>query len=86
VDKRIRKLDLELARFEAEIQSRASRTLRNVDEILQKRGCSEIYFIMMLMCLIISLYMPLSGGNYTKSEEETATHKTSTKKQTQTSL
>jgi len=86
VDKRIRELDLGLARFEAEIQRRTFRTSRNVDESLQKRRCSEIYFIMMLMCLTISLCMSFSGGNYTKSEEETATHKTSAKKQTQRSL
>jgi len=90
VDKHIRKLDLELARFEADIQKRVFRTSRNVDESLQKRRCSEIYFIMMLMCMTISLCMSLSGGNYSTSEEETAihktTHKTSTKKQTQRSL
>ncbi|CAH1731113.1 unnamed protein product [Aphis gossypii] len=36
VDTHIRKLDVELARFEAEIQNRASRTSKNVNESLQK--------------------------------------------------
>ncbi|XP_027843498.1 inhibitor of growth protein 5-like isoform X1 [Aphis gossypii] len=38
VDTHIRKLDVELARFEAEIQNRASRTSKNVNESLQKGG------------------------------------------------
>jgi len=86
VDSHIRKLDVELARFETEIQNRASRTSKNVNESLQKGRCSEIYFIIMPMCLTIFLCMSLSGGNYTISEEETVTHKTSTKKQTLRSL
>jgi len=84
VDEYIQKLDSELTRFEGEMQDRASNTPRN-EGSLQKCRCSEIYFIMMLMCLTISLCVSLSGGrknnnketNYATSEEDT--YKTSKK-------
>lgn len=39
VDKHIRKLDSDLARFEAEIQDKAISATRNVEESSQKRKC-----------------------------------------------
>lgn len=91
MDQYIRKLDSELTRFEGEMHDRASSTAKN-EESLQKCRCSEIYFIMMLMCLTISLCVSLSGEhknndketNYTTSEEDT--YKTSKKKQPKKSL
>jgi len=92
VDEYIQKLDSELKRFEEEMQDRASSTPRYEEESLQKCRCSELYFIMMLMCVTISLCVSLSGGcknndketNYTTSEEDT--YKTSKKKQIKKSL
>lgn len=43
VDKHIRKLDSDLARFEAEIQDKAISATRNIEESSQKRKCSAIY-------------------------------------------
>lgn len=43
VDKHIRKLDSDLARFEAEIQDKAISATRSIEEGSQKRRC---YFIM----------------------------------------
>ncbi|XP_050520867.1 inhibitor of growth protein 4 [Daktulosphaira vitifoliae] len=42
VDKHIRKLDSDLARFEAEIQDKAISATRNVEECSQKRGRKKI--------------------------------------------
>jgi len=51
VDKHIRKLDSDLARFEAEIQDKAISATRNIEENSQKRRCSAIYCIVMPMCI-----------------------------------
>jgi len=47
VDKYIRKLDSDLARFEAEVQDKAISGMINIEEGSQKRKCSAIYCIMM---------------------------------------
>lgn len=43
VDKHIRKLDSDLARFEAEIQDKAISATRNVEESSQKRKCLQMF-------------------------------------------
>uniref|UniRef100_A0A2H8TVC7 Inhibitor of growth protein n=1 Tax=Melanaphis sacchari TaxID=742174 RepID=A0A2H8TVC7_9HEMI len=64
VDKHIRKLDSDLARFEAEIQDRAISSTRNVEEGLQKRGQRKFK----------------DKKKNASSEEETVLNKTSKKK------
>lgn len=50
MDKHIRKLDSDLARFEAEIQDKAISATRNVEESSQKRKC-----LLMLSTLIYNI-------------------------------
>lgn len=88
MDKHIRKLDSDLARFEAEIQDKAISATRNVEEGLQKRkSCATIY-----VYLISIMYIFFSGGRKkikdkeikkksASSEDETVTSKTLKKKQ-----
>ncbi|XP_026821114.1 inhibitor of growth protein 4-like [Rhopalosiphum maidis] len=68
VDKHIRKLDSDLARFEAEIQDKAISATRNIEENSQKRGRKKIK----------DKEIKKKSAS---SEEETAPNKTSKKKQ-----
>lgn len=88
MDKHIRKLDSDLARFEAEIQDKAISATRNVEEGLQKRK----YFATIYVCSTSIMYILFVGGRKkikdkeikkksASSEEETVTSKTSKKKQ-----
>lgn len=85
VDKHIRKLDSDLARFEAEIQDKAISATRNVEENSQKRKLH----VMVYLCLVSIIFVFTGGRKKIKdkenkkksasSEEETIT-KTSKKK------
>lgn len=93
MDKHIRKLDSDLARFEAEIQDKAISATRNIEEGSQKRKCSATYHCntMVILCSATSMRILISGGrkkikdkevkNKSASSEEEKVIKPSKKKQ-----
>jgi len=88
VDKHIRKLDSDLARFEAEIQDKAISATRNIEENSQKRkfsaDCGVFVFNWYMYVLFAGGRKKIKDKEIKKksvsSEEETIT-KTSKKKQ-----
>lgn len=66
VDKHIRKLDSDLARFEAEIQDKAISATRNVEENSQK---SKLY-VMVYLYLVGIIFMLFAGGRKKIKDKE----------------
>lgn len=85
MDKHIRKLDSDLARFEAEIQDKAISATRNVEEGSQKRKCFILnVYTMFNWCNLPTYYCVSTGGRKKTKDKETKKKSASSEEETVT--